>query len=464
MAALVPHWSWTDTSGRFGARTLVSIGAVVLLCAVLYGVRMYLSYFAAPSSRLRPGSVYEAIPESAHLHYIELPLDHSDRSAGTFVGYYRVGPDFVPGEDVVFCLTDGQQPLVSPQGIHESLAARLSGLSYIVIGHRGVAPTLFPEVYRTDGSLEIGKALRLYSSWQQVDDIELIRQDAQKRGLLAKDGRIHVMGGSGGGLLVQQYLSKYGKNVRRCLIEVSGSPDVDREHGLTSYCRFEDVAARACPDMVQRFRLARKTGTFDPTSLTFMVQKLPYGRLDAWKVQSEVIDAARKGSYVTYLKYWAQPELNYSLISFLMSGPEMDAIRVRMFEMLGEGLHSYGKGEGEHINLMFEWARDVLKDFLSEAERGAVSVPQFDLRRARAEFDGEALVIAAAQDHVYGTAGAGFLAADFRRSKLLVFDDTHRMQKNPELYAKVRKEFFREGLSSGFLGEVGRGLQRVGQQ
>ena len=89
-----------------------------------------------------------------------------------------------------------------------------------------MSPTLFPEVFNRDGSIDYSRALRFYGSEDQVDDIEAVRQDMQKKRLLPKDGKIMLYGGSGGGVLIQQYLDKYGEHVSRALIESSGTPDL----------------------------------------------------------------------------------------------------------------------------------------------------------------------------------------------------------------------------------------------
>ena len=101
------------------------------------------------------------------------------------------------------------------------------------MGNRGVSPTLFPEVFNEDGSVNYPLAMKLYGSKEQIDDIEAVRQDMQNKGLLPEDGKIMIYGGSGGGVLVQQYLDKYGDHVSRALIESSGGPDLARVHNVT---------------------------------------------------------------------------------------------------------------------------------------------------------------------------------------------------------------------------------------
>lgn len=55
----------------------------------------------------------------------------------------------------------------------------------------------------------------------------------QDKGLLPREGKIILYGGSGGGFLVQQYLDRYGFHISRALIESSGAPDLARQHNVT---------------------------------------------------------------------------------------------------------------------------------------------------------------------------------------------------------------------------------------
>jgi len=202
--------------------------ALLLLCAAaaawVYGE--YREFTAPPTTRLSTDTQYQDAPASDRLHYLQHPLDHDDPAAGSFTGFYWLSPGFTPGDGVVFFLTDGQQPLVNQYGASDVLEQRLQGVSYVAIGRRGHAPTLFPEVYSASGALDHSLALDLYSSWQHVEDIERVRLDLLRLGYLPDSGQIMLMGGSGAGLLVQQYLSRYGHNVSRALLEVSGAPDL----------------------------------------------------------------------------------------------------------------------------------------------------------------------------------------------------------------------------------------------
>jgi hypothetical protein len=208
------------------------IAAILLLAIIVisgvYGWHEYQNFNAVPLTRLAAGSYYPEMPPDEYHHYLQIPINHQDPSLGNFTDFYLLNPEFIAGDNVVFWLCDNQQEAVGLTTSWRDFDASLGGLSYVLIGNRGVSPTLFPEVFDKDGSVNYTLAMKLYGSNEQIDDIEAIRRDMQKKGLLPKNGKIMVYGRSGGGVLVQQYLDKYGDHVSRALIEASGGPDLAR--------------------------------------------------------------------------------------------------------------------------------------------------------------------------------------------------------------------------------------------
>jgi hypothetical protein len=122
-------------------------GVAVLAISGAAAAWGYWQFYRPPASRLGPGQTYADAPESEHLHYVDLPLDRSRSDGTTFRAFYVLCPQFKAGGPVVFLLTDGQMELDDPHPPFERFDEELPGQSYVVIGHRGHAPTLFPEVY-----------------------------------------------------------------------------------------------------------------------------------------------------------------------------------------------------------------------------------------------------------------------------------------------------------------------------
>ncbi len=112
-------------------------------------------------------------------------------------------------------------------------------------------------------------AFKVYDSNEQIDNIEEARHNVQSKGLLLKDNKIMVYGGSGDGVLVQQYLNKYEDHVSRALIESSGGSDLARKRNATFIKHtYESNPSVANP----YFALSQKADA--TASLAFMLFKI----------------------------------------------------------------------------------------------------------------------------------------------------------------------------------------------
>lgn len=155
-----------------------------------------------------------------------MPVDHHDPGLGKYQGFYLLSPGFTAKKDVIFYLTDGQQNKVNTQPNFKYFEQKLPGMSYVVMGRRGSYPALFPEVYTKDGSLDYKKAMNLYGTEQQIEDIEMVRRDLEIKGYLPPDGKIMLFGTSGAGILIQEYIAKHGEHVSKVMLEATGAPDI----------------------------------------------------------------------------------------------------------------------------------------------------------------------------------------------------------------------------------------------
>lgn len=72
-----------------------------------------------------------------------------------------------------------------------------------------------------------------------------------------------------------------------------------------------------------------------------------------------------------------------------------------MYELLGADLKRYASASPRQVNLMYEWCRDILNDFIKAESTGAIAPPKFSLDRRA--FAGEVLVFAGARDSVFGS-------------------------------------------------------------
>lgn len=412
----------------------------------IYGWHEYQAFNAVPTTRLAAGGYYPEMPPDENHHYIQIPLDHQDRSLGNFTAFYLLNPEFKAGENVVFWLCDNQQEkvgMINSSKDFKYFDENLGGLSYVLIGNRGVTPSLFPEVFNIDGSVNYPLALKLYGSNQQIDDIEAVRQDMHRKGLLRKDGKIMVYGGSGGGFLVQQYLDKYGEHVSSALIEASGGPDLAIEHNTT----FMKNTYESNPNLANCYFALSQKG--DATaSLAFMLFKI--GLEGDLNLQNRIIkaktDVFALGDKLTYLKNWLKPSYNFPFIHLLLDAPRELEVKVRVYELIGADLVNYHPASTQEVCLGYEWARALLADFMREHDEGKLPIMQFALNRSR--YRGEVMVWSMAADQDFADQMGRWVSDSYPHSRLAVFNDSHQRQRYPDYYREFRKAFFTEGLNS----------------
>lgn len=416
-----------------------------LITVFVYGWYEYREFTSVPTERLTAGSYYPEMAPDSHHYYLQLPIDHNDSSRGNFTDFYILSPNFEPGENVVFWLFDNQQEAVgmitSPKDF-EYFENKLEGLSYVLIGNRGVNPTLFPEVYNKDGSVNYSLAVNLYGSAQQIEDIEAVRQDMQDKGLLPREGKIMLYGGSGGGFLVQQYLDRYGSHVSRALIESSGVPDLARQHNVT----FASNLYESNPEAANvYFSLSQNE---PEPSLAFMMFKLglqgdTYSQIRM--AESKAEGSTFRSKYL-YFKKWVLPPNNFPFVSFIFSIPSEVEVKVRIYELTGADLLDYNPTSPKEINLMYEWTRVVIADFLKANEEGIISTPHFSLNRSN--YTGEIMVWSGTRDQDFSTQTGQWISDSYPHSRQAVFNETHTREQYDNYYLNFRKAFFTTGMES----------------
>lgn len=438
-------------------RTIIKVALVIFLMAVIFVLIEVGSLFSVPTTRLGPGQSYPEMPPDECHHYLALPVDHRDPSKGQFQGFYILSPKFHPGDEVVFFLTDGQMELVDTEPDFDFFGRILPGLSYVLIGVRGQSPTLFPEVYQKDGSVNISEAMALYDSDQQVEDIEAVRQDMGKKGLLPTNGKIRLMGASGAGVLAQQYLARYGGNVSRAILEVTGAPDLSLTKNI-SYSRDLDDYD---PDIQKAFSQGVENQRAAPAALSYLLYNLARNSATGPQAMKEFLKKLNDGERAAYWKAWLVPQQNLALATFLLSLPSEVVVKVRMWELAGAALLEYAKSDRKPVNLLAEFSAEFLGEFLSKAEKGEIRPKSFSLDRS--SFDGEVLVISGAEDIVFSPKIGQILAAEYKNSRLALLADGHRMLASQEYLPRLRTTFLLHGFSAGEFQDVFREKPQLNQ-
>jgi len=415
---------------------LVVVLSVAGAASGIWGCRRWHGTHEPPEARLALDAYYPEMPPDANHRYLNLPMDYTDESSGRFRAFYVLSTNFNPKDPVVFFLTDGQMELVGPEMDFSFFDEQLPGVSYVLIGHRGHCPTLFPEVY-PDGKLDLRRAMNLYGSWQRIEDIERVRKDMVSAKLLPSDGRIMIFGASGAGLLAQQYLQRYGEHVTRTLLATTGAPDLARQHGWTYARNLAEIDSQAAASLSEIAKLENGRRA----NLAYMVFQLARQGQSGLATLRKIVHEELTHNFLPYTLHDLHMSLRWALTRTLLSLPAADAVKVRMYELLGRDLQSMSS-YGYDLPL-YVWSAEVLKNFLQEP----VSLPNLQLDRSR--YQGEVLVIAGKDDVVFSPAIGNAIASAYSRSRLLLVRGGHQLELDPEYQRAVRRAFFLHGLHAG---------------
>lgn len=430
------------------------IMSFLLFIGIVIGYIKYSAYISVPKERLSLSAYYPEMPPDSKNIYIELPIDHNNNSLGKYKGFYRLSPNFTPGKDVIFYLTDGQQNKVHTKSTFDIFETKLPGLSYVVMGRRGSYPSLFPEVY-TNGKIDYKKAMNLYGTDQQIEDIEMVRQDLEKKGYLLPDGKIMLFGGSGGGVLVQQYLAKYGEHVSRVMLEATSAPDIimDNNANITGY-NFNIIMKKKNPAALEKLKNIIKSEKVDRAQLCYMLFKISMTHIDWVDTCSKLIDEIHQGNKKTYYKNLLNPEYNFALCKIMMKSPIVESTKVRMFELDGEQIIKYCKKPNTDVNVCFEWDKELLKDYLKQVKAGIFDVTKINLLEDRKNYNGEVLFLIGDIDIDFSPNVAKAITQSYPKCKMVLVHDTHGMVMEGKEYQNLRATFFTHGLYNNKLQNI----------
>lgn len=434
-------------SRKIWRRGLLIMG-LVMAVSLIWAYVEYGSYLKIPKERLDLAGHYSDMPPDDKHIYIELPLDHRDPGMGRYKGFYILSPGFTPRKDVIFYMTDGQQNKVYPGSDLRAFERKLPGLSYVAMGRRGSYPVLFPEIYTKKGKLDYPKAVNLYGTAQQIEDIELVRQDLEQKGYLPPDGKIMLYGTSGGGILIQQYLARYGEHVSRVLLEATGAPDIVIDNQVVDIgSPFTEMMKSKHPETFRKLEdiLAKKK--VDPADLSFMLFKIQLYDLDWEQTATKLIDGLAKGKKLAYYKKRLSPEYNLSFTKWMFKLPMSESTKVRIFEIVGEQMMRNSDALGE-LNIPFVWEKEMIGGYIQQAQAGVIDVPKIHLAEKRKTFQGEVWILSADEDNQFSVRTAEQISQAYPNAKMTVVHDTHAMLHQEELYRKWRAAFFTKGLGA----------------
>jgi hypothetical protein len=294
--------------------------------------------------------------------------------------------------------------------------------------------------------------MNLYGTEQQIEDIEMVRKDLEEKGYLPPGGKIMLFGTSGGGILIQEYIAKYGEHISRVLLEATGGPDIVIDNKIEDIgSNFSNLMKEKSPQTLEKLKDILVNKKVNNEDLCFMLYKIQIYDIDWENTCSKLIDEIAQGNKKSYYKNLCNPEYNFNMVKVLMKLPMMDSTKVRMLEMTGEQAIKYSERPGDQINVFFEWEKEMLEDYLKEVKTGVLEIPRINLVEERKNYNGEVLLLIGDVDNQFSERAAEVISKSYPKGKMVLVHDTHAMIMNKTRYQNLRTTFFIDGLYSGKL-------------
>ena len=180
-------------------------------------------------------------------------------------------------------------------------------------------------------------------------------------------------------------------------------------------------------------------------SLSYLLYQTARGSENPISDQNKLIKKIDK-SYLNYIKKLLVPQNNLNLIKLMMKSPYAVASKVRWYELMRSDLKRYIKHKHSPINLLNEFSLEILSDFLKKEQNGIISYKDFDIDREK--FTGEVLIICGSEDIVFSVDINRKIADSYKNSRIVLFNDGHRLLKEKEFYRNLRNSFLKYGFNS----------------
>lgn len=370
---------------------------------------------ALPASALAAAVGSSKQREEAIAGTVSVPFDYAEPADGTFELEYLLRRPFDSRESTVFVVTDGQQFFIRKD--LEVDWAKAFGPSVNVVGMagRGFSPELQRRVGAPSGNGWID-AYRLLRYEQWADDIESVREK-----LLGSAGKICLWGGSGGGRLVHEYLSRHGTKVSRAFTESALNSLLDAQFGFDSD-RFWKELSTADQKLLSRV-LQRDSARRDTYVQLFQRQNFFVGPDQLASARHQLIEDLADNHEDVIVRL--RKEYQVDAINALEASPAGAAIRVRLFEFAAPVSHAFDpqvlRPDHEDLEL-------VARPLLTLMRAGQLPRPAFNFANLH-KVDAEVTMLAGFADHTADYRSQVALASHYPNGQLIILDDNHEFDR-----------------------------------
>jgi len=424
--------------------------ALAVALAALVAVTVAASAAAATGpAATEPPAGAPAATSTEQAVTLAVPIDHDDPAAGTWTITCLLAAPFDPALPTLLAVADGQQFHIRP-GRMAAVAQRTCTGDVNLVGLPGriVADELIDLVTGPDGAVDWPRAARVFGSRQWCGDI-----DAVRRHLLGAGGRILLHGGSGGGMLVQEYLARYGAHCQRAFIEAGVNPVLAARRQIVPDRFWEELQAQD-PQLPPRLQagLAAMADQRGRIATALSRQHYFHTAAELDSARAALVEVVARGDQASLDA--ACERYQVDAVQELVAGGQGIAIAVRMFEFYLPALGQVDL-DGPRFYPTLEMGAALAGPLLAAHAAGEVPAPRFavdDLRSVRAEV----FLLAGRWDQPVDWRTQQDLAALLPRAELFLADDDHMFKglREAGLDRELREAFLLHGLDSPQLAAV----------
>lgn len=370
-------------------------------------------------------------------HYIDVPIDYSNPSLGTFKLYFEVNNDYNSTKPTLFIITDGQQP-INVNGKPDFYKERINiSLNVVLIEHRGMPCSKIDYVYE-DGNLNWRKAYTVFDSNNVVEDIESVRKS-----FLVQNTKILITGGSGGGVLASQYLAKYSKNVSKAFLE--RTTDNTKTSNIREKEFFNSLLTEN--NAFEKFNKVKESNIVKNIVFFSILQRIGYDYLPEEKMQVKLIETLYNNDLSLFNKLYEKYKENGFIDPTIIDPKflkqyleEQPFMSVRLYEIF-DGV------SGSEPNNAFNYY------FLEPLKNLGLQHKTIDVRDKLANIDTKVLLVTARWDHVIPYQEMVAMHTNMRHSSLIILNDTHSLTKNIECKNNLLRIFIENENDSSAINE-----------
>ncbi|UCE08074.1 MAG: hypothetical protein JSW07_08615 [bacterium] len=389
--------------------------------------------------------------EDFYYRSVELPIDYQNPQMGTFYQFYQLSSNFDFARPTLFFFQDIAQQFGMPGEI-DRLAKEyhfFADFNVVYYQIRGRQYS-FIELRNPDGSVNWEKAYTLLSANLVIEDIERIRRDLFKEN---PETKILAFGRSGGGFLIQRYLSKYSQYVSRAFIRAAPNSIIMKQLGYPESKYFYNTLNTVDSTLYAKLKVILKKEIIPDYKLFWILRNIPYASENPGQEFQLLINDLYNGEKQVYQQYVQNSRFDFS--KWKKSEQDMNLRDIGMyFAPLEVSAEYMLDPDPDYIDPFYGCLKKLAEPYIKLIQEEKVTIPTFPPLETFKKVETEVFYLAGRNDHVSDFRIGIELGKYFKNYELFIADDNHTMSINEECYPLLRNTFFKYGIGSHELQKV----------